>query len=173
MPKSITSANNQNDALFVLIKSLTKSEKRQFNLYVGRLGGNIDAKFFSLFKFLEKLKVYDEKVIIKSGIVTKQQLSNLKAHLYKQILISLRLNPAHKNIRIQVREQLDFATILYQKGLYKQSLKVLEKAKLLALKNEEKYSAYDIVELEKVIESQYITRSLSNRTDTLITEAED
>ena len=32
--------------------------------------------------------------------------------------------------------------------------------------------AYDIVELEKVIESQYITRSLSNRTDTLITEAE-
>ena len=40
MPKSITSANNQNDALFVLIKSLTKSEKRQFNLYVGRLGND-------------------------------------------------------------------------------------------------------------------------------------
>ena len=51
MSKSVTSANQQNDALFVLIKSLTKSEKRQFNLYVGRLGGNIDAKFFSLFKF--------------------------------------------------------------------------------------------------------------------------
>ena len=32
--------------------------------------------------------------------------------------------------------------------------------------------AYDIVELEKVIESQYITRSLSNRTETLIAEAE-
>ena len=43
MNKSVTSANQQNDALFVLIKSLTKSEKRQFNLYVGRLGGNIDA----------------------------------------------------------------------------------------------------------------------------------
>ena len=49
MSKIITSANQQNDALFVLIKSLTKSEKRQFNLYVGRRGGNIDAKFFSLF----------------------------------------------------------------------------------------------------------------------------
>lgn len=171
MSKNVTSASQQNDALFVLIKSLTKSEKRQFNLYVGRLGGNIDAKFFSLFKFLEKLKVYDEKVIIKSGIVSKQQLSNLKAHLYKQILISLRLNPAHKNIRIQIREQLDFATVLYQKGLYKQSLKLLDKAKNLALDNEEKNIAYEIVELEKVIETQYITRSLSNRADQLSIQA--
>ncbi len=173
MNKKITSFNQQNDALFVLIKSLTKSEKRQFNLYVGRLGGNVDAKFFSLFKFLDKLKVYNEKVIIGSGIVSKQQLSNLKAHLYKQILISLRLNPAHKNIRILIREQLDFATILYQKGLYKQSLKLLEKAKNLALDNEEKNIAYEIVELEKVIETQYITRSLSNRADQLSVQAKE
>ena len=86
MGKSFTLANNQNDALFELIKSLSKSEKRQFNLYVGRLGGNTDAKFFSLFKFLEKLKTYDERQILENGIVTKQQLSNLKAHLYRQIL---------------------------------------------------------------------------------------
>ena len=173
MSNIITSASQQNDALFVLIKSLTKSEKRQFNLYVGRLDGNIDAKFFSLFKFLEKLKGYDEKVIISSGIVSKQQLSNLKAHLYKQILISLRLNPAHKNIRIQIREQLDFATVLYQKGLYKQSIKLLDKAKNLALDNEEKNIAYEIVELEKVIETQYITRSLSNRADQLSVQAKE
>ena len=44
---------------------------------------------------------------------------------------------------------MDFATLLYQKGLYKQSLKVLEKAKIMALNHEEKYIAYDIVELEK------------------------
>lgn len=161
------------DNLFILIKSLTKSEKRQFKLYVGRMGSNEDSKFLSLFQLLDKMNRYDESVILKKGIVTKQQLSNLKAHLYKQILISLRMNPVHKNIRIQIREQLDFATILYQKGLYKQSLKVLEKAKLMALKNEEKYSAYDIVELEKVIESQYITRSLSNRAEVLISEAEE
>ena len=173
MNKSITSVNQQNDALFILIKSLSKSEKRQFNLYVGRLGGNIDAKFFSLFKFLEKQKVYNEKDILKSNIVSKQQLSNLKAHLYKQILISLRLNPAHKNIRIQIREQLDFATVLYQKGLYKQSLKLLEKAKSLALENEEKNSAYEIVELEKVIETQYITRSIDTRADELSVQAKN
>lgn len=171
--RNSTLVNQEKNSLFVLIKSLSKSEKRQFNLYVGRLGGNVDAKFFSLFKFLDKLKVYDEKVVLKSNIVTKQQLSNLKAHLYKQILISLRLNPAHKNIRIQVREQLDFATVLYQKGLYKQSLKLLDKAKTLALENEEKNSAYEIVELEKIIETQYITRSISSRADELSIQAKN
>lgn len=168
---NFTNANPQNDALFALIKSLTKSEKRQFHLYVGRLGGNVDAKFFSLFKFLDKQKKYHEKSIVESGIVSKQQLSNLKAHLYKQILISLRMNPAHKNIRVQIREQLDFATVLYQKGLYKQSLKLLEKAKTIAIDNEEKNIAYEIVELEKVIESQYITRSISSRADELTVQA--
>jgi hypothetical protein len=161
------------DNLFVLVKSLTKSEKRQFKLYVGRLGVNEDSKFLLLFKLLERLKAYDEKLILKQGFVKKQQLSNLKAHLYKQILISLKLNPSHQNLRIQLREQLDFATILYHKGLYKQSLKILDKAKALAIKNQEKNIAYEIVELEKVIESQYITRSLSNRADALTIQAKE
>ncbi|CAM1344935.1 hypothetical protein [Tenacibaculum amylolyticum] len=170
---NFTKANQFQDALFMLIQSLTKSEKRQFNLYVGRLVGNTEAKFFALFKFLEKQKKYDEKAIIKSGIVSKQQLSNLKAHLYKQILTSLRMNPAHKNIRVQIREQLDFATVLYQKGLYKQSLKLLDKAKTMAIENEEKNIAYEIVELEKVIESQYITRSIDTRADELTVLAKE
>ncbi len=73
------------DNLFVLIKSLTKSEKRQFKLYVGRMDSNEDSKFLNLFNLLDKMRKYDEKKIIESNIVTKQQLSNLKAHLYKQI----------------------------------------------------------------------------------------
>ena len=104
--------NVPKDNLFVLIKSLTKSEKRQFKLYVGRMGSNEDSKFLSLFNVMDKMLRYQEKIILEKGIVTKQQLSNLKAHLYKQILISLRMNPVHKNIRILIREQLDFATIL-------------------------------------------------------------
>ncbi|TXG38526.1 hypothetical protein [Seonamhaeicola maritimus] len=163
----------QKDNLFVLVKSLSKSEKRQFKLYVGRLGVNEDSKFLLLFNILDKLPRYDEAAILKKGIVKKQQLSNLKAHLYKQILISLRLNPSHQDIRVQIREQLDFATILYHKGLYKQSLKILDKAKNLAIANEEKNIAYEIVELEKIIESQYITRSLSNRADELTVQAKE
>jgi len=163
--------NNQKDPLFILIKSLSKSEKRQFKVYVGRVGVNTDSKFIALFDHINKCEGLDEDLIIRKGIVTKAQFSNLKAHLYKQILISLRLNPLHQNIRTQIREQLDFATILYHKGLYKQSLKVLEKAKSLAVEYNENNSAVEIVEFEKIIESQYITRSISSRSDELTREA--
>ena len=164
---------DQKDNLFLLVKSLTKSEKRQFKLYVGRLDVNSDSKFLNLFNLLDKAKIYDEAFILKSGIVKKQQLANIKAHLYKQILISLKLNPSHQNIRSQIREQLDFASILYHKGLYKQSLKILDKAKELAIVNEEKNLAFEIVELEKIIEAQYITRSINTRADELAIQARD
>jgi hypothetical protein len=161
------------DALFVLVRSLSKSEKRQFKLYVGRLGVNTDAKFLALFNLLDRMKHYDERAILDSAIVKKSQLSNLKAHLYKQILVSLRLNPVNQTIRVQIREQLDFATILYQKGLYKQSLKILDKVKGIAIENEEKNIAYEIVELEKIIETQYITRSIPDRADELAVQAKE
>ncbi len=169
----IIMTKDQKDNLFTLVKSLTKSEKRQFKLYVGRLGVNNDSKFLNLFNVLEKLNVYDESQILKSGIFKKQQLANVKAHLYKQILISLTLNPSHQNIRSQIREQLDFASILYHKGLYKQSLKLLGKAKEVAIQNEEKNLAYEIVEFEKIIESQYITRSINGRADELTIQAKE
>jgi hypothetical protein len=164
--------NAQKDPLFVLVKSLSKSEKRQFKLYVGRLGVNVDAKFLALFNLLDRMKGYDEEIILNSGIVKKSQLSNLKAHLYKQILVSLRMNPVNQNVRIQLREQLDFATILYQKGLYRQSLKILDKVKAMAIEYEEKNIAYEIVELEKIIETQYITRSIGDRAQELSAQAQ-
>lgn len=162
---------DQKDNLFLLIKSLTKSEKRQFKLYVGRIEGNVDAKFLNLFNFLDKATKYDEQEILDTGFVIKQQIANVKAHLYKQILISLKLNPLHQNIRSQIREQTQFATILYHKGLYKQSLKILDKAKEIAFIHEEKNLLYEIVELEKLIESQYITRSIESRADNLIEQS--
>ena len=53
--------NEQKDNLFVLVKSLTKSEKRQFTLYVGRMDSNEDSKFLNLFQLLDKINRYDEK----------------------------------------------------------------------------------------------------------------
>lgn len=156
------------DALFLLVKSLTKSEKRQFKLYAGRLGGNSEKNFLALFSVLDKLDEFDEKQILANTNIKKQQVSNSKAHLYRQILVSLKLNPIHQNVKMQVREQLDFATILFNKGLHKQSLKVLDKAKNIAISNEESNLAFEIIELEKVVESQYITRSMSSRADDLV-----
>ncbi|MCC9020003.1 MULTISPECIES: hypothetical protein [Flavobacterium] len=166
-------ANHQKDFLFVLIKSLSKSEKRQFKIFASRLETSSNTKFIELFNILDKSETYDEKLILKSGIIKKVQLSNLKSYLYKQILVSIRLNIPSQNIRYQLREQIDFAVILYNKGLYKQSLKILDKTKQLALENDEKYMAYEIVEFEKLIESQYITRSIQGRADELVIQAKE
>jgi len=166
-------SNFSNDALFELIKSLSKSEKRQFKLYAQRLESNQESKYVLLFELFDKADLYDEKLILNAHFIKKPQLSNLKAHLYKQILVSLRMNPTNQNLRILLREQLDFATVLYHKGLFKQALKILDKTKNQAIANEEKYLAYEIVELEKVIESQYITRQNLTRADELISDSEN
>lgn len=158
---------DQKNNLFALIKSLTKSEKRQFKLFTNRLEGNSNSKFISLFNLLDKMKVYDENEILKKTSITKAQLSNSKANLYRQILVSLRLTPQQQTTQILIREQLDFATILYNKGLYNQSLKVLDKAKTIAMENDENNIAFEIVEFEKIIETQYITRSMFSRADDL------
>ena len=53
----------KNDALFLLVKSLSKSEKRQFKLYAGRLGGNSEKNFMALFTLLDKMEEFDENEI--------------------------------------------------------------------------------------------------------------
>src|SRR5262245_50347315 len=116
--------NRSTDALFQLIKSLEKSEKRNFKLYVKRNSASEDLKIVQVFDALDKMETYDENWLLKKyKSIKKQQLSNIKAHLYRQILSSLRLIKDEDNIDIQLHEQMDFARILYNKGLYLQSLK--------------------------------------------------
>src|SRR3546814_15217245 len=76
-------------------------------------------------------------------------------------------------LELQLREQIDFARILYNKGMYMQSLKLLEKAKSLARQFNQDILSLEIVEFEKLIESQHITRSLSNRAEQLAGETSE
>ena len=123
-------SNRSADALFQLLKSLEKSEKRNFKLFVKRNSAAEDLKTIQLFDALDKMNEYDEKLLLKKAKgITKLQLSNIKAHLYRQILSSLRLIREESNIDIQLHEQMDHARILFNKGLYLQALKVLEKLK--------------------------------------------
>ncbi len=160
--------STQTDNLFKLIKTLSKSEKRSFKLYVNRIGGGETAKFIQLFDVLDKQNKYEEESIFsKIPSIKRSQLSNLKRHLYKQILISLRLIHISKNIDIEIREQIDFARILYGKGLFLQSLKILDRIKIIAKDAHQDLLHLEIIEFEKLIESRHITRSLENRSDEL------
>lgn len=164
--------NRSTDTTFQLIKSLEKSEKRNFKLYVKRNSADPNLKIIQLFDAMDKMDDYDETTLLrKNPSLAKQQLSNLKAHLYKSILSSLRLIKQEDNITIQLNEQMDFARILYNKGLYLQSLKVLDKMKEQARQYEQITYMAQILFFEKKIEALYITRSMQNRADKLSKES--
>src|SRR3954449_7937080 len=128
--------NRFSDTLFQLIHSLEKSEKRNFKLYIKRNSAKEDLKIIQLFDAMDKLPEYDEKLLLKKlSSIEKPQLANLKTHLYKQVLASLRLLKTSENIDLQLHEQLDYARILYYKGLKLQSLKILERAKEIVRAN--------------------------------------
>jgi len=166
--------NRSADELFQLIKTLEKGEKRHFKLYVNRNGAGDDLKIIQLFDAIDRLESYDEEVILKKNpSIQKQQLSNLKAHLYKQILNSIRLIKNDQHLDIQLHEQLDHARILYNKGLYHQSLKLLQKIKELAKANNQITYWVQALFFEKKIETLHITRSFDDRANQLAEEVDD
>ena len=166
-------SNRFSDALFQLIHSMHKAEKRNFKLYIKRNSSNQDLKVIQLFDALDRQNEYDEKALLKKLSSTKTQLANLKTHLYKEILASLRLIKITESIDLQLHEQLDYARILYNKGLYLQSLKLLDKAKEIATAYNQDSFLIQVVSLEKKIETLHITRSMKDRNDLLTEEANE
>jgi hypothetical protein len=166
--------NRTKDELFQLVKTLEKAEKRNFKLFVKRNSAQVDLKIIQLFDALDKMEHYDEEILLrKNKSIRKQQLSNLKAHLYKQILASLRVLKDEDNIDIQLHEQMDYARILYNKGLYNHSLKVLSRTKELAKNYNQITFWLQALFFEKKIESLHITRSFEDRAEQLAREVNE
>lgn len=164
--------NRSTDALFQLVKSLEKSEKRNFKLFVKRNSSTDDLKITQLFDALDKMNDYDEAALLRRNTtIKKQQLSNLKANLYRQVLASLRLIRNEDNINMQLHEQMDYARILFNKGLYHQTLRVLERLKETAKAYNQLTHLQQVLFFEKKIEALYITRSMKNRADQLANES--
>jgi hypothetical protein len=88
-------------------------------------------------------------------------------------VVSLRMIHKTKMPTIQARELVDFAAILYGKGLYLQALKMLKIAKREAENLHMNYLTLTILEFEKLIESRHITRSGQDNAMELIRQTEE
>jgi hypothetical protein len=164
--------NRSTDALFQLVRSLQKSEKRNFKLFVKRNSSSEDLKVIQLFDALDRMSDYDEATLLgKNKSIKKQQLSNLKANLYRQILASLRIIRDENNINMQLHEQMDNAWILFNKGLYLQTLRILDRLKDVARNYNQLTHLQQVLFFEKKIEALYITRSMRDRADSLAKES--
>ncbi|MHC1704934.1 MAG: hypothetical protein AB9846_13580 [Tenuifilaceae bacterium] len=165
--------NGNIDPLYNLIKSLTKAEKRSFKIFASRNGNPADLKFIKLFDLIDKHRDYDEaKILEKEKQIKPAQLSNLKAHLYKQILQSLRISNPENSIYLSIREMVDYTQLLYNRCLYDQSLKMLEKAKAMAIKYDKNYLLFEILDLEKKLVSRFLKSNIDERVTALIGEVD-
>lgn len=125
------------DDLFQLIHSLSKQEKRYFKLHATRHVIGKENKYVQLFDAIEKQNHYDEGKIKRKfkGQAITNQLHVAKNYLYHLILNSLR-NYHEANLEDKFYTWMRNAQLLFDKGLYKQSEKSLNKAKKSAIENE-------------------------------------
>lgn len=167
-------ANAVKDQLWRLVRSLTKAEKRNFKLYARRSDANANAKFVQLFDAMDRLEEPDDQLLLERlPILSSGQLSNLKRHLYGEIMTSLRLLYINKEIDIEIRQQIDYARILYGKGLYLDALRILERIKQRAVDHHQDILHLEILEFQKLIEARHVTRSrqVKNKMDLLLNES--
>ncbi len=166
--------NYSNSGLFRLIKGLSRSEKRYFKLYVSKEGDSVNKKFIRLFNLMDQQLVYsEEEILSKEPSIKRAQMSNLKAHLYKRILQSLRMFD-NRNVKdIQIRELIDHAQILYNRSHYVQCVKMLQKAKKMAHKHHNLELLLEIYKWEKQVLSQTVGKGNQERVNAIITQVRD
>ena len=133
------------DDLFQLIHALSKNEKGYFKKYAAKHVLHGQNNYILLFDSIEAQKNYDEEKL-KHVFRKKTFINHLpseKNYLYWMIIRCL--NEYHSEISAEARlkDLLHTLEILYDKGLFKQCDKILQKAKQLAIEFEK-----PLIELE-------------------------
>ena len=139
--------------LFDLIKSLNGAEKGYFKKH-STINTPSEKNYLLLFDSIEEQKEYNEKMLrdkFKSKKFSRQ-FPVIKSYLYGRVLTAL--DSYHDSEYETVRHYLHQTEILYEKGLYKQSLKIINKAKKISLRFELHIFLPEIMLWEHTIASQ-------------------
>ncbi len=166
-------SKNNTDHLYQLIKSLTAAEKRYFKVFVSKGKSKEEAKFIKLFNLIDRYQDYDEARILEAEKSIKPaQISNLKAHLYRQILQSLANYNPDDDIEIKIRELLIYANLLYNKSLIDQCWKILEKTRQMAENYDKVLLLFEVLEFEKKLLTKSIRTDIMESVLKLVNETE-
>ena len=159
-------AKSRSNTLSILIKSLSKSEKRYFKLSQTSSG---DKKFLRLFELMDVPGEVDEDAILASEpMFDPSQFSNLKAHLYTKILKSLRDFSMKSIIGIEIRETIDEAQILFNKSLYQQCAARLKKAEKLAAQTDNHELQLEVLKWKKRVLNHTLDRENLSYVDEIV-----
>lgn len=146
-----TMSKDSSDSLFLLIHRMSKSEKRFFKLMASRQEKG-DGKFIRLFDRLEKMKTYNEETLLKlEPSLSRRQLPNQKAFLADYLLRCLTLCNSADLPDLRLNEMVSAARILYEKCLYRDCIRMIDKAKKAALKQERPVQLLELLQLESLV----------------------
>jgi tetratricopeptide (TPR) repeat protein len=156
--------------LFDLIRTLTKSEKRFFKLQSSLQSG--DKNYVRLFDLVEKMDEYDEDIVKKTFAGEKfiKHLPSEKNHLYKLILKSLRSYYSETSIASALKQDIKNIEILYNKGLFDECTKFIERAKKIAVRYEKFYYLFELISWEKTLLEESFENGQFGDLDSLIQE---
>ena len=151
------------DDLFQLIKSLTKNEKRYFRMFAALQKGN--KTYLTLFNEISRQKVYDETLLKEkfSGEKFITQLSFTKNYLYKLISKSLISYYSESIPDQRISELIIRAKILFNKALFTQYFKTIDRARVLAEKYERFGYLIEILDMARIIVKKEEIRKNLNR----------
>jgi hypothetical protein len=153
--------------LFDLIKSLTSNEKRYFQLSTDLQSGK--KNYVLLFEEMDAQEQYDKQQIIAklSGLKFIKNLHVTENYLYQRIMESLRTFYTDKSITAKLYNLLMDVEVLTQKGFYKLSMEVLNRAEKLASKHHKNFILAEILpkKIELMVDDE--NRRLTEQLDEL------
>lgn len=126
---------NHTDNLFLLIKSLTKAEKRFFAIEASKYSKEEGNDYLLLYKLIEQQTDYDEEKIKKElkGNPLLKRLPSAKNYLHNLLLRTVTQLHREQNPHFQISNLLQEVDFLFFRGLFKNANKQLQKAKKIAL----------------------------------------
>lgn len=129
------------EVLHELIANMSMAERSYFKRYALKLSDDSSTNYVQLFDAVAAQEEYDEAALKKKFATKKfvSQFSVAKAYLYKTVIKALKNFYEESNVQFQLKNlQLEF-TLLIDKGIYPQALRVTERGIALS-KEYELYS---------------------------------
>jgi hypothetical protein len=127
-------ANHGQDHLHRLIHAMTSTEKRYFKLHVGRTSGPGHSIQLLLFDAVAAMPVYDEAALLQrfAGEAFTHRFAVTKRRLYEAVLRSLDAFHNESSVDARLARSLHQVSILYDKALYEDALKMTHSVTRLA-----------------------------------------
>ena len=138
------------DSLLNLIRSLSPKEKSQYVKYARQHLGAKDSKKVELFQLISQelrgqIKDYRKQA---AALFPTSSLPSLKTQLYNHILDSLTRNSI-RTVRSELSQMIDEIQLLTERGLLRQAMTRIEKAKKIANENQLHFQFLEISLLQR------------------------